>query len=768
MPHLTAIVALLTASPAQAPAKNYDLLHVAFRLMFDEVRRTIEAEVTNRVSMSESGGARIAFDAKGLSISSALVDGKPSRFAISGEKVVVDLPAARSQTLYVTLRYTAAPTGGLYFVADSDAWPARTGMVYTKGQPEYNKQWLATYGYPDDKATSECWISCAPERTVVSNGVLVGVEKSPTAWTYHWRMDQPHPTYLIAFASGDFSQVIERGSRVPVEYYVPMGLESQGAAAFSGTDRMLSFFEGLLGFQYPFDRFSQLVAGDYVTGGMENSTVVINNISTLHEPYEKPLADSTGLVAHELAHQWFGDCVTCKDWSHLWINEGFATFLPLFWTRETEGGDEYDLSRKGLIAGVSTRASAGDTPIVKGFDSDNIESVYRGAVYGGAAARLGMLMDHLGEERFWRAVGAFLKENAYRSIDTNAFFQSVSRTSGEDLTWFQRQWFESKGIPVIDLTIGGDRTTTVLYGGGWDIDVPLWTYRLGRWESRTLKMPAGGGKWEVSGADPFLVDPERRIVLITNSGPTFPAESALEAWRAAPSASLKDALLPSLSPQDAVALIAEERNSTMRTRLVSKLGQENASFLTSLFDDPDRKVANAAIARSGVCEPTTALIAALQRVMEKDSNPRIRCNALERTYFLTKDASLLEKAWTTPAPDECFKRFALREWAKTEPDKARRLCLALARNSQNFNLRTLAIDLLGSLKDAPGSREVFNVLIQIVNMEKSYRPRIEAADALATYGDRLALNAIKSLTSEGHTRFTNRIKSAVRRLENVN
>lgn len=747
-----------------AHSQNYDLQHVQFWLSFDEAERTIQMRVINRVLLLVDAPKALRFDAKDITFKSTKVNGVTARVEISPESCLVfpDSKFKKNDVIEVEFVYTAQPTGGLYFVNQRDAWPAKSSMVYTKGQPEYNKNWLVTYGFPDDKTTSECWITCGQGKVAVSNGVLADVNKG----VYHWIMDQPHPTYLIAFIVGDFEKKTEKYGDKPVEYYYPRGLESQATASFAGTNRMIETFSKLLGVEYPFDRFSQMVAGDYVTGGMENTTMVINNISTLHEPFEKPLADSTGLVAHELAHQWFGDFVTCKDWSHLWINEGFASFLPAFWTRSSEGEDEYDLDRKAIMGGGLSQSNSDKSPVVSSDFGGNIERVYRNAVYGGSAARLFMLMDLLGEKSFWSGVRQFLIDYKYSPATTDDFFNSISKSAGKDLHWFKNQWFMQAGAHQVNVSYF-DGKLTVTKNSENDLDLPIWSFTGGGWTHGVLKMRGGihSASYEVDA--PLIVDPERRLLMNLTGAPTFPAELAVKGWIAAKSASLKDELLKYL-PQDGTIiaeLIAQESSPTLRSRLVARLGKDDVPILIGLLTNPDRRVANTALGRLGVCEPTPTVLQAIQDVMENDTNPRIRCNALEQLVKFTKDSSLIERAWQTEAPNDCFKIFALREWSRIEPNRARSLSLALVRSSNNINLRVTAIGLLGSLKDTPESRDVYNALIAIVRDEHNYRPRLSAASALATYGDKAALVFLKPLSAEAHTRFTNAIDSAIRRLE---
>ena len=764
------LVALLSSAfaLAQPRERTYDLRHVAYRLWFDETARTFDAQVTNTIAPLKDGTRQVWFDSQGLQIKGVTANGTAVRHSLQGNRLVIDLDRAYNagQKIDVLVRYSGRPTGGLYFVHERDAWPARSSMVYSKGEPEYNRQWLVTYDFPDDKATSECWIACKPGYTAVSNGILVGVDKGEKEWTYHWKMNQEHSTYLIAFAVADYGKEVEMLGDLPVEYYYPTGLEDMGKASFAGTAQMVDFFGRLLGVPYPYDRFSQLVVGDFVTGGMEHTTMVTNNISTLHATAEQPLASSTGLVAHELAHQWFGDLVTCANWSHMWLNEGFASLLPAFWTRESEGEGEYELDRKSTMgSGYGASSGRDQRPVVLRDYGPDPDAMFRSHSYDGGGARLFMLMDLLGEEAFWKGVKSYLTTYRFKPVTTEQFFDAMSQSSGKDLEWFERQWFHTEGAPQLRATVEG-RRVSFAQEGAWLLEVPVWQYNDGDWTVTKVRVDAAGGSASLAGDGPVLVDPERRVMAQVSGAPAFPAELAQAAYARTQSAAVRDALIGSLreTPAETVWQLLEwESVPTLRGRLAGLVG-DTASLLR-LVEDRDRRIANSAVQRLGGVQGNPEVLDTLRRVMEDDPNPRIRFSALAALHRLTGDAALVERAWNTPSTNEAFRTFALGVWQQSDPDRVRRLCLETLRTSTNTHLRMDATRRLGQLKDAPGSRAVFQALVEIVRDHGSNQPRIAAANALAQYGDKAALPYLRPLVNEGNTRFANAVRGPLNRLE---
>ncbi|MCH7945077.1 MAG: M1 family metallopeptidase, partial [Armatimonadetes bacterium] len=762
-----------TYATAQPRQRTYDLLHVAYSLSFDEPARTVYGNVTNVIRPLRDGLTSATFDAQAMRINAVRMDGAALVWSHDGDKLTVQFgSAARTQDeLRIQISYTAQPTGGLYFVSPRDAYPARTSMVYSKGEPEDNRQWLPTYDYPDDKATSECWIKVQVGHTAVSNGVLEGVEREPDGWTYHWKMNQPHATYLIAFAAGEFGREVEMLGDLPVEFYYPRGLQSQARASFAGTAAMVEFYGELTGVPYPYDRFSQLVIGDFVTGGMEHTTMVSNNISTLHEPSEKPLADSTGLVLHELAHQWFGDLVTCKDWSHMWINEGFASLMPAFWYRSKNGEGDFDLRRQRTMRGGARAQSSDSAPIVwTGYDHPY--DMFRRASYAGGAARMYMLMDLIGEPTFWSGVRLFLTQYKFRSTTTDQLFNAMTQASGRDLTAFKKQWFYTEGLPRLEAVVEGTQLVLTQSTPGFVLTVPVWILDGEDWVVGQVKVD-GTGRLPLGPhvGKPILVDPENRVLMSVTKSVELTPEQALAVWNHAPSASVKQAVLPAIRRVEdksvIVGLMRAEALPRLKSSLIGQLGDGQVEYLIELTRGSDRKLANSAVSRLGSVEATDAVLARLREVMDSDTNPRIQCNALNQLVKHTEDRDLVDRAWETPAPNECFRTSALAWYVRNDKDRARELCLEQLTRSINNTIRLAAIRHLGSLKDVEGSREVYDALVMVARSEVSYRGRRAVFSALASYGDPDAIQYIQSHTESGYFRMANAAKSAVRRLERV-
>ena len=241
-------------------------------------------------------------------------------------------PTGPADTLDLAIEYAGSPTHGLHFVLADPAYPEKPLSIWTQGESEDTHHWLPCYDYPNDRATTEMIITVEKPLFVVSNGALVETRQNDGGTTtYHWKMDVPHVSYLISLAVGDFAVYHDRVGDLPLDYYVARNIDEATARRFMGkTPGMIRFFGEKIGQPYPYVKYAQTCLPEF-GGGMENISATSMTDGVLRDEIAALEGDADGLVAHELAHQWFGDLFTCKDWSHLWLNEGFASYFdPLY------------------------------------------------------------------------------------------------------------------------------------------------------------------------------------------------------------------------------------------------------------------------------------------------------------------------------------------------------------------------------------------------------------------------------------------------------
>ncbi|MEX2242912.1 MAG: M1 family metallopeptidase [Fimbriimonadaceae bacterium] len=740
-----------TTALARDREHGYDLIHVDWSLSFNESRAAIFGDVTNTLVLTKPSST-VELDCGKLTVRRAMVNGQPASFALSGETLTVELGRETSAGTKLDVRvvYHGVPEAGVYFVPAERAYPAKTGMIYTQGEAEDTRYWLPTYDFPNDKATTSAHITVEPGLYALGNGELERIEKTNAAWTYHWRMQQPHATYLIAFIVGDYETGHEKWDGLDVFWAVPKGLGSMGRAAFDGTADMVRFFSELTGVRYPYAKFSQAVVSDYMFGGMENITMVTNTIGAIYEENESPPASAEGLVLHELAHQWFGDTVTCRDWSHIWINEGWASFLPHFYVREKHGEDQYHLSRYGLMQGAIASAQGSKRPMV----SDDYEipmDMFDGNAYAGGAARMFLLMELLGEETFWRCTKAYLERFKFKSATTEDFFQVFKDESRRgDLDRFLKDWFYTPGVPEVTVAVGDQQITITQSEPARLVHLKIGVLRDGVWSAYTISVSTPSRSFPRVGnreGDVLVVDPDCAELAVFKSEPPLTKEQVAMAIEFAPNAALKARMSQRMrgwTSAEKQAVYDKENSVPVKAMLLQVFGSGDEAFLVRESKSAEAQIAVAAISQLPACQKTDAVVARLREIADSHPNPRMRATALRALIEHTKDTALVERAWRTDSTDQAFRLMALDFWVRNDPDRARTLCIEQLRNPTNEYVRTAAIRYLGGLKDKPGSRDAFNALMGVLR-ENSFGARSSAINSLVQYGDREALVAIEPL-----------------------
>jgi len=685
------------------------------------------------------------FDCAKLHVQKVDVDGKAATFKNEGDMLKIDLPANTqvNQTVKIHVFYDGRPQAGIYLVPGERAYPAHTNVIYTQGEMVDNRYWLPTWDYPDDKGTSEGIIEVGKGEIAISNGKLLDVQEKSDRKIFHWKMDLPHVTYLISIVAGKYDAGHGFWGKMPVDYYVPQGLLDMGEATFGGTEKIIDFYSKLTGFDYPYAKFCQSAVPDYMFGGMENITAVTQTIQALHPKSTEPLTDATGLVAHELAHQWFGDTVTCNGWSDAWLNEGFATFLPHFYDRVRLGADAYDLGRYGdFQAGIGAHQGA-NRPVVWAGYKDALD-MFNGFIYPGGASRMFMLMDQLGEERFWKAIAAYLNERKYTSIDTPMFFESMSKAAGVDLTAFMKQWFYTPAAPKFTVTERNSELVITQPEPYFDIPVDVWTLDGGSWFKKKVQISGHETTLELGNqaGKPVLVDPRCFVMATIQEDIPFSVEERIQLFDNAPNAGEKarilDSMMGSLSQAQWLSFAKTIKSPMLLERVVGRLGAGSEAFLLELATGKNPSVANAAVGVLGRLPKTPAALAKLTALAKGDPNEVIRQNAMQGLINLTNDESLVEKAWATNGFRDGYRQMALGWWNSHKPDIAREKCLEMLAHPTAEPTRTNAIGYLGGLKDKPGDTRVYKALTAILK-ETSFGARERAIGALAQYGNPAAI-----------------------------
>lgn len=461
---LAIVAVLLLAGPGladnpYAPSRDYDLQNVRTHLWFDLDQKKIRGEVNHTLSVLRDDITDIKFDCAELKIQSVLLDGKDAKFTTTASQLIVPLvhPAKRGERHDVLIRYEGQPKKGLYFVLPDKNYPQQPKEIWTQGESEDTHFYIPIYDYPNDRTTSEMLLTVPGSWVTVSNGRLVGVKtETDGTKTWDWKQSEPLSTYLISAVAGEFVEKKDTWRGIPIRYIVPNGEESKVEATFSRTKEMLDAFSDALGVRYPWAQYAQTSVDEFVVGGMENTSATTLTARGLVNPSLAPELrwGSDGLNSHELAHQWFGDLVTCKDWANLWLNEGFATYFEHYWNEKHYGKEEeeYEFWRDQNRWFQEKRLYS--VPIVTRSSENLIE--YAGNIYTKGGLVLRMLREKLGDANFFQGLHAYLETNRGQNVVTADLQKALEQTTAISVDQFFHQWVYRAGAPRFEVSAAYD------------------------------------------------------------------------------------------------------------------------------------------------------------------------------------------------------------------------------------------------------------------------------------------------------------------------
>ncbi|MDG6898773.1 MAG: HEAT repeat domain-containing protein [Nitrososphaerota archaeon] len=387
------------------------------------------------------------------------VDGSPAEFEYDNSALEVALGPGGSRRS-VRVEYSSVPREGVHFTSPDKEHPEREVQAWTHNEAEFARYWYPCHDHPGDKSTTELVVTAPRGFRVISNGRLLSTTDGGQTTTFHWREDKPHSSYLTSFVAGKFGEITQEVDGVKLHYYFPESKREDVLRYFGETPKMVEVFGALTGVKYPYEKYDQTTVQDFVFGGMENfnaTTLSMNyypdakSEEDFQTSYSTPHVNAVDLVAHELAHQWFGDLVTCADWAHAWLNESFATYFQALYVEKTRGVDEmrWDLSSRAEDY-FDEDESEYRRPIV---DRDYVwpDDLFDGHLYPKGASMLHELRFLMGDEPFFKGISQHLKAYAYSCADTHDFLDSMVKASGLQLEEFFEQSFFRAGHPEFEV-----------------------------------------------------------------------------------------------------------------------------------------------------------------------------------------------------------------------------------------------------------------------------------------------------------------------------
>ncbi|MEM0287309.1 MAG: M1 family aminopeptidase [Nitrososphaerota archaeon] len=447
---------LLTSSPHYPPDRPFNLEHIVLNITPDFTKQWIDASAVLTFQAKRSGVKELSLDFEGMRVKSVSLPEKGILiFHQEAGKLVAELPAPSKldEKFSVQIDYEGHPVKGLYFRGPDKDHPSRPTQLWSQGEDEDSHFWFPCIDSPVQKVTSEVIANVPANMTAISNGNLVDVklDEAKGKKIFHWSQQKPHSTYLISLVVGEYVELKEEADGVQLYYYVYKGREEDAKRSFGETQAIMKFFIQKIGYPYPWDKYAQVVVSDFIFGGMENTSCTTLTDTTLHDEKAHLDFSSTSLVAHEMAHQWFGDLLTCKHWSHAWLNEGFATYFDALYTEESKGRDEFFYT---LMQNLETYLEEVDKHYARAIVTHTYETpseLFDRHLYQKGSLVLNMVRAKLGDTDFWRSIQTYVKDNAFGSVETQDFARAIEKVTGINMDGFFEQWVTKLGHPVLNV-----------------------------------------------------------------------------------------------------------------------------------------------------------------------------------------------------------------------------------------------------------------------------------------------------------------------------
>lgn len=457
--------------------RTNDLLHTKLEVRFDFENQYVLGKAILDFEPYFYPTSTLVLDAKGFELHNVALakNGEKLTYEYKEDLITIQLDKEYQpkEKYSILIEYTAKPNErkvggsaaitqdkGFYFINPKGEEANKPTQLWTQGETESNSCWFPTIDKPNERCTQEITVTIRDDFETLSNGILKSSTKNDDGTrSDYWVMDKPHAPYLFMLAIGDFAVVKDTWKGKEVTYYMEKEYEQYAKRIFPYTPEMLSFYSDLFGYEYPWQKYAQIVVRDYVSGAMENTTGVI--FGEFMNGTERELIDEKNnerIVAHEMVHHWFGDLVTCESWSNLPLNESFANYGEYLWMEKKHGKEEADYHLMNELNGYLAQSRTKTHDLIY-FDYKDKEQTFDAHSYNKGGAILHSLRNYLGDEAFFAALKYYLKTNEYTAVEAHDLRLAFEHVTGQDLNWFFNQWFFATGHPILVVTEEYDETT---------------------------------------------------------------------------------------------------------------------------------------------------------------------------------------------------------------------------------------------------------------------------------------------------------------------
>ncbi len=770
-----------------------DLLNFPPDRVVDFEHMRLELDIPDMNSPTLTGKATLSFtalaptmrsfklDAHQMSISNvyAIGRGQAVDYSYDDEQLtlVFEPPLKRGDTGGVVIEYEINdPPEGLLWNPESPDTPGRAAQIHTQGQPDTNSFWYPCHDSPNERLTTEILCTVPEGNYVSSNGRLVSETTTDGRTTFHWNQDLPHVNYLVSLCVGQWDIVDITETDLPMPVYVPKGMGKHVQGTYGRTPAMVEAMAAALDEPYPWAQYGQVLVWNFGAGGMENTSVTtMFEAAILEDPsVERDLRRLDSLIAHELGHQWFGDLITCNSWDHIWLNEGFATYMEALWWEACEGYDN------GYLFDIweNNRSSAGrdKTPAVamrpgmvsREYGSANDVFRRKSNPYPKGASILHMLRSKLGDEAFFDGLRGYVDEYKYKTVETSDFRKSMENASGLSLERFFEQWAFRPGTPEVTVTSSWDlprktlsikveqtqRVDSAFPAFSFDLPIHIVTDKGARLE--TLRITERLFETTISldsepamvAVDPWLATlasrsfdcPSAWLIEQLRSGPTIPSRlDAAIALREHPGKTTTEALTAVLNDSSA--------HQALRVRCAESLGDLNAGDeLMALINagvNGDSRVRVAMLEALATTGHEGALPILLAVAQDQSLNHRVRAAAIEGIGTLGDRSHLgvLTDALNEGSYTEAIRAAAIGALVEMNEPEAIAAIAPLTGEGFYPRFRPIALNAMVDLADHDPDLAFHTIKASLTSRVE--RARNAAASALADLGDERGLPLLR-------------------------
>lgn len=460
----------------ESAPRTWDILHTRVALNFNYSEKTAEGRAWLTLTPYCCPQDSLVLDAKSMQIDSVAwreENGsfKNIAFKYEDDKLIIHRKvnraynqAGQGKEEQVYIRYKAMPYAdsngggsaaitearGLYFINTDFSIPGKPAQIWTQGETESNSHWMPTIDKPNERFTTQLELTVPDSFKTLSNGAFIISKKEASGLrTDTWKMALPIQAYAVMFAIGNYTIVKDNPWRgKEVSYYVEPAYAPYAKLIFRHTPEMMEFFSNVTGVPYPWNKYSQVIARDYVSGAMENTSASLFGEFVNQNDRENEDKNFEDIVSHELFHQWFGDYVTMESWSHLTLSESFANYGEQLWRKHYYGAAFADELALDDLRGYLASTERSDPELVR-FHYRDKEDMFDRVSYNKGGAILRYLHGLIGDSLFYKSMNLYLTANALQSTEAAHWRLAVEAATGRDWNWFFNQWYHRAGHPEL-------------------------------------------------------------------------------------------------------------------------------------------------------------------------------------------------------------------------------------------------------------------------------------------------------------------------------